>query len=302
MMLAWEPGAGSAAGDDDGLPVKLKGGAQGRSFGAYNGLPEVELNGDKWFRESARDRDYGRDWRDKDSRERGVYPDRGSAPSLYAREAERGRDRDRSRERAHASAPQGPHDENGGAGGDGGGGWRRDDARSNIAQLFSREGQAPGEEAGGSGAIALQGLQGLVGEIAGAGGGGVAQGQGGALGQASPQGSVQGQGSAQVAVGSGLGAGALANEGAGALANEGAGGQIVMKVPIKMMIFVDGTWLYYSLFSRGRMRCPIIKQYGMGWAQAYRCNIYIIYDILYICYIYIYIIYIYYIYIYIYII
>ena len=34
-----------------------------------------------------------------------------------------------------------------------------------------------------------------------------------------------------------------------------------------MMIFVDGTWLYYSLFSRGRMRCPIIKQYGMGWVQ-----------------------------------
>ena len=68
MMAAREQEAGSASGEDNGFAVRIKGGAQGRSFGGYNaaGLPEVELNSnaDKWFREQARDRDFGRDSRE----------------------------------------------------------------------------------------------------------------------------------------------------------------------------------------------------------------------------------------------
>ena len=55
----------------------------------------------------------------------------------------------------------------------------------------------------------------------------------------------------------------------GAVVEAEARGQ-AMLVPIKMMVFVDGTWLYYSLFSRGRMRCPIIKKFGMGWAASHK--------------------------------
>eukprot|EP00522_Entomoneis_paludosa_P008017 CAMPEP_0172450634 /NCGR_PEP_ID=MMETSP1065-20121228/8898_1 /TAXON_ID=265537 /ORGANISM="Amphiprora paludosa, Strain CCMP125" /LENGTH=739 /DNA_ID=CAMNT_0013202431 /DNA_START=169 /DNA_END=2388 /DNA_ORIENTATION=+ len=39
-------------------------------------------------------------------------------------------------------------------------------------------------------------------------------------------------------------------------------------VPLKAMLFVDGTWLYYSLFGR-EDRCPIQKKFGLGWPQRY---------------------------------
>ena len=38
-------------------------------------------------------------------------------------------------------------------------------------------------------------------------------------------------------------------------------------VPIKVMMFVDGTWLYYSFFARGRSRCTIAKRYGENWFE-----------------------------------
>ena len=43
-------------------------------------------------------------------------------------------------------------------------------------------------------------------------------------------------------------------------------------VPIKTMYFVDGTWLFYSFFSRGRYRCPIINKFGNGWLENYRVD------------------------------
>ncbi|CAM9093793.1 unnamed protein product [Phaeothamnion confervicola] len=39
--------------------------------------------------------------------------------------------------------------------------------------------------------------------------------------------------------------------------------------PLRVMIFVDGTWLYYSFFGRGK-RCPIPEMYGPRWSQKYR--------------------------------
>lgn len=40
-------------------------------------------------------------------------------------------------------------------------------------------------------------------------------------------------------------------------------------VPCKVMLFIDGTWLYYSLHERREQDCPMIKKYGKGWQQRY---------------------------------
>ena len=42
-----------------------------------------------------------------------------------------------------------------------------------------------------------------------------------------------------------------------------------MPVPIKAMMFLDGTWLYYTFYSRGSFRCPIIKQFGEDWTSSH---------------------------------
>lgn len=34
------------------------------------------------------------------------------------------------------------------------------------------------------------------------------------------------------------------------------------------MVFIDGSWLYYSLHGR-RPNCPVTAQYGEGWQFAY---------------------------------
>eukprot|EP00977_Amphora_coffeiformis_P002452 scaffold456_cov171-Amphora_coffeaeformis.AAC.19 len=39
--------------------------------------------------------------------------------------------------------------------------------------------------------------------------------------------------------------------------------------PLRVMVFIDGTWLYYSLFER-ESRCPINQKFGYGWARRYR--------------------------------
>mmetsp|Transcript_4339 Transcript_4339/g.11912 ORF Transcript_4339/g.11912 Transcript_4339/m.11912 type:complete len:739 (-) Transcript_4339:884-3100(-) len=42
--------------------------------------------------------------------------------------------------------------------------------------------------------------------------------------------------------------------------------------PVKAMLFVDGTWLYYSLYEREEGRCPIRQKYGIGWHKRYRVD------------------------------
>ena len=42
-------------------------------------------------------------------------------------------------------------------------------------------------------------------------------------------------------------------------------------MPLRVMVFIDGTWLYYSLFERGDI-CPIAKRYGSGWYRQYRID------------------------------
>ena len=37
------------------------------------------------------------------------------------------------------------------------------------------------------------------------------------------------------------------------------------------MVFIDGTWLYYSLFERGR-RCQIARTYGEGWHETHHID------------------------------
>ena len=40
-------------------------------------------------------------------------------------------------------------------------------------------------------------------------------------------------------------------------------------VPLRVMVFIDGTWVFYSLFRREH-RCPIAQKYGFAWAREYR--------------------------------
>lgn len=49
------------------------------------------------------------------------------------------------------------------------------------------------------------------------------------------------------------------------------GGQLTTLVPTKVMAFIDGSWLYYTLFERGR-RCPIVQRYGAGWYHSHHVD------------------------------
>jgi len=42
--------------------------------------------------------------------------------------------------------------------------------------------------------------------------------------------------------------------------------------PLKAMLFIDGTWLYYSLNSRNAKRDSIIPKFGMGWQNNYKVD------------------------------
>ena len=42
--------------------------------------------------------------------------------------------------------------------------------------------------------------------------------------------------------------------------------------PCKVMLFIDGTWLYYSLHERREKDCPIIQKYGRGWQHRYEVD------------------------------
>jgi hypothetical protein len=39
--------------------------------------------------------------------------------------------------------------------------------------------------------------------------------------------------------------------------------------PLKVMLFIDGTWLYYSIHEREEDQCPIMARYGKGWQYKY---------------------------------
>jgi hypothetical protein len=39
--------------------------------------------------------------------------------------------------------------------------------------------------------------------------------------------------------------------------------------PLKVMLFIDGTWLYYSIFERENQNCPIMRRFGKGWQYKY---------------------------------
>ena len=43
---------------------------------------------------------------------------------------------------------------------------------------------------------------------------------------------------------------------------------VAATTPIKTMIFIDGTWLYYTMIE-GRGNCPIQKKYGAHWKRSY---------------------------------
>jgi hypothetical protein len=47
--------------------------------------------------------------------------------------------------------------------------------------------------------------------------------------------------------------------------------------PLKAMMFIDGTWLYYSLHERKENQCPIIRKFGRGWQKYYKFDWYVQY-------------------------
>ena len=47
--------------------------------------------------------------------------------------------------------------------------------------------------------------------------------------------------------------------------------KILGLVPVKVMVFVDGTWLYYSLL-KGRHDCPVKMKFGETWKRNYRVD------------------------------
>jgi uncharacterized LabA/DUF88 family protein len=42
--------------------------------------------------------------------------------------------------------------------------------------------------------------------------------------------------------------------------------------PLKVMLFIDGTWLYYSIHEREDEWCPIRQRYGKGWQFKYNID------------------------------
>ena len=61
------------------------------------------------------------------------------------------------------------------------------------------------------------------------------------------------------------------NAGANGLEAASVGGQLNVLVPTKVMVFIDGTWLYYQLFGRGR-KCSISRQYGERWWETHHID------------------------------
>ncbi|CAM9787899.1 unnamed protein product [Pylaiella littoralis] len=68
-----------------------------------------------------------------------------------------------------------------------------------------------------------------------------------------------------VASGSGMVTGAIAT----AAAKESMEAAAKQAVPLKVMVFIDGTWLYYSFFGRGE-RCHVSAKLGPGWVYDYK--------------------------------
>lgn len=42
--------------------------------------------------------------------------------------------------------------------------------------------------------------------------------------------------------------------------------------PLKAMMFIDGTWLYYSIHERKGRKCPISTKFGRGWQHYYQVD------------------------------
>ena len=43
---------------------------------------------------------------------------------------------------------------------------------------------------------------------------------------------------------------------------------VTFAAPIKAMVFIDGTWLYYTMIE-GRENCPIQRKYGIHWKRTH---------------------------------
>lgn len=48
--------------------------------------------------------------------------------------------------------------------------------------------------------------------------------------------------------------------------------QTTQLIPLKSMMFIDGTWLYYSIYGRQESQCSVTKRFGRGWQHYYKVD------------------------------
>lgn len=54
-----------------------------------------------------------------------------------------------------------------------------------------------------------------------------------------------------------------------AVGNQSSETTSIALAPCRVMIFIDGTWLYYSLYERANRGCPIVAKFGADWHLRY---------------------------------
>jgi hypothetical protein len=77
---------------------------------------------------------------------------------------------------------------------------------------------------------------------------------------------------ASAATSSTLDTDALATTSAASAASATGTGTTTPVAPLKVMLFIDGTWLYYSIHERKEQDCPIIRRFGKSWQHRYRID------------------------------
>ena len=55
-------------------------------------------------------------------------------------------------------------------------------------------------------------------------------------------------------------------------ATQNASEKSVNVTPLKIMFFIDGTWLYYSMHARREDKCTVTRKFGKGWQAKYKVD------------------------------
>jgi hypothetical protein len=210
-MRAWSDRGSSGGWGEDQREVQPRDGAYGASFAGQNaaGLPEVQLNNDRWERDAHRER---REGKVHALDVAFTFP----THSLHVRVRPYAMIRARTNTRTTLSSSDAS-------------GWRIRAGQDGSRPWFQHHDAVVGTGANAPGNSARQNIADLMAP------------------ESSSQAAGQSSGVSEVDTAGGWVEGqAQGMESAGSpIVQQAAGGQMMMLVPIKMMVFVDGTWLYY---------------------------------------------------------